>query len=107
MKNKEVNLSIPDYLYRECLKATKIGLFSNLSELVQAGIRRELKELFFLSQAEKENITWNQALKDLREEVKKVGGYNKSKEEIIQELRKIRRRIWEEEYKERYKNCFR
>jgi len=43
-KTKELTVEIPEYLYEESLKLTSLGLFRDLSDLVAAGMRRELQE---------------------------------------------------------------
>jgi Arc/MetJ-type ribon-helix-helix transcriptional regulator len=90
MRIKEVQVEIPEYLYEESIRLTTMGLFRDFSDLVSAG--------------------WEEGLAKLRARIEakraQTGYKPKSKEEIIDELRAIRREIWEEEYPERYTGRF-
>jgi len=104
MRTKEVQVEIPEYLYEESVRLTTMGLFRDFSDLVGAGIRHELAEAKRL--IEPEPARWEEGLAKLRARIEakraQTGYKPKSKEEVIDELRAIRREIWEEEYQERY-----
>jgi Arc/MetJ-type ribon-helix-helix transcriptional regulator len=108
MRIKEVQVEIPEYLYEESIRLTTMGLFRDFSDLVRAGIRHELAEAKRL--IESESAGWEEGLAKLRARIEakraQTGYKPKSKEEIIDELRAIRREIWEEEYPERYTGRF-
>jgi Arc/MetJ-type ribon-helix-helix transcriptional regulator len=96
MRTKEVTLTIPEYLYEESLKLTSAGLFRDLSELVSAGLRRELeaaKELLG-----PEEVNWQEELSRLRAQIRekraKYGITAKSEEETLDELRAACRELW-------------
>ena len=70
MEFKKVTLSLPTKLYEESMRLVKLGLFSNISDIVRSGIRLELKGLEhvqkgFTGEAEKRKIIGD--LKQLRE----------------------------------------
>jgi Arc/MetJ-type ribon-helix-helix transcriptional regulator len=97
MRTKEVTLAIPEYLYEESLKLTSAGLFRDLSELVSAGLRRELQAAKELLGPEETN--WQEELSRLRAQIRekraKYGITVKSEEETLDELRAVRRELWE------------
>jgi Arc/MetJ-type ribon-helix-helix transcriptional regulator len=97
MRTKEVTLTIPEYLYEESLKLTSAGLFRDLSELVSAGLRRELQAAKELLGPEETN--WQEELSRLRAQIRekraKYGITAKSEEETLDELRAARRELWE------------
>ena len=41
---KKITITLPDDLYFNCQMAIENGLFSNISDMIRAGIRHELKE---------------------------------------------------------------
>ena len=99
VKTKEFTVEIPEYLYEESLKLTRLGLFRDLSDLVAAGMRRELQEAKELLEFEPED--WKEGLARLRAQIRerkaRYGHGEPSEEEILAELRATRREIWEKE----------
>jgi Arc/MetJ-type ribon-helix-helix transcriptional regulator len=100
VKTKEFTIEVPEYLYEESLKLTRLGLFRDLSDLVAAGLRRELQEAKELVGFEPED--WKEeGLAKLRAQVRerraKYGYEDPSEGEILAELRAARREIWEKE----------
>jgi Arc/MetJ-type ribon-helix-helix transcriptional regulator len=95
MRTKEVTLTIPEYLYEESLKLTSAGLFRDFSELVSAGLRRELQAAKGLLGPEETN--WQEELSRLRAQIRekraKYGITVKSEEETLDELRAARREL--------------
>ena len=104
VKTKEFTVEVPQYLYDESVKLTNLGLFRDLSDLVTAGLRRELQEAKELVEFEPEG--WEEGLARLRAQIKerraKYAYEEPSEEEILAELRATRREIWKEEYRPRY-----
>jgi Arc/MetJ-type ribon-helix-helix transcriptional regulator len=98
-KTKEFTVEVPEYLYAESIKLTSLGLFRDLSELVAAGMRRELQEAKELLEFEPED--WKEGLARLHAQIRerraKYGYEEPSEEEILAELRAARREIWEKE----------
>ncbi len=103
MMSKKVTLSIPEYLYEESLKITEVGLFSNFSDLVRAGIRRELKDVSRLFEKKK---PWAESIKEIQMRIEKAGGIKGSNEEIIKRIKRTRKELWKEEYQKEYSNRF-
>ena len=103
-KTKEFTVEVPEYLYEESIKLTTLGLFRDLSDLVAAGMRRELQGAKELLELEPED--WKEGLTRLRAQIRErkaeYGHEEQSEEEILAELRAARREIWEKEYRPRY-----
>jgi Arc/MetJ-type ribon-helix-helix transcriptional regulator len=101
---KEITVTVPEYLYDESVRLTELGLFRDLSDLVNAGLRRELREAQELLAFEPED--WQEGLARLREKIEERKTQRdhkeKSEEETLSELRALRREIWEKEYRPRY-----
>lgn len=99
VKTKELTVEVPEYLYDESVKLTSLGLFRDLSDLVAAGMRRELQEAKELLEFEPED--WKEGLARLRAQIRerraKYGYEEPSEGEILVELRAARREIWEKE----------
>jgi hypothetical protein len=55
-----------------------------------------------LEQAGEESLSASEALEAMRQMVARAGGMHKTPQEIIEDLRAIRKRIWETEYRPRY-----
>ena len=68
VKTKELTAEIPEYLYEESLKLTNLSLFRDLSDLVAAGMRRELQEAKELLEFEPED--WKEGLAKLRTRIR-------------------------------------
>jgi Arc/MetJ-type ribon-helix-helix transcriptional regulator len=104
VKTKEFTIEVPEYLYEESVKLTSLGLFRDLSDLVAAGMRRELQEAKELLEFDTED--WKEGLARLRAQIRErraeYGHQEPSEEEILAELRATRREIWEKEYRPRY-----
>ena len=104
VKTKELTVEVPQYLYEESVKLTSLGLFRDLSDLVAAGLRRELQEAKELVEFEPED--WKEGLARLRAQIRerraKYGYEEPSEDETLAELRATRREIWEKEYRPRY-----
>lgn len=64
MGAKEITITVPEYLYDESVRVTELGLFRDLSELISAGLRRELREAQELLAFEPED--WQEGLANLR-----------------------------------------
>ena len=103
---REITVTIPDYLYEVALRMTALGLFRDLSELVSAGLRRELREAQWLLEVETAPEDWQTGLQKLRAQIQQQRaetGYPPLSEiEVIAQLRATRREIWEHDYKPYY-----
>ncbi len=96
-KTKEITVTIPEYLYDISMKMTDLGLFRDLSDLVGAGLRRELREAQQLLELEPED--WQTNLEKLRAQIQQkqnqTGQPPLTEEEMLDQLRAIRQEIWE------------
>jgi hypothetical protein len=54
---------------------------------------REVKEMA---------VAWEERIEEIQREIQRAGRVDKTKEEIIAELRSTRKRLWETEYSRRY-----
>ena len=104
MQEKEITVMVPEYLYEESVRMTELGLFRDLSDLVSAGLRRELREAQELLALEPED--WQEGLARLRAQISErkaqYGYQEKTEGETLDELRALRREIWEKEYRPGY-----
>ncbi|MGA9351932.1 MAG: type II toxin-antitoxin system CcdA family antitoxin [Anaerolineae bacterium] len=86
MAVKEITLTLPEELYRDAQEA---GILS--SEYIESLLRDVLR-----------SVTWEERIEEIQREIQEAGGVNKTREEIIAELRSTRKRLWETEYSRRY-----
>ncbi len=84
MAVKEITLTLPEELYRDAQEA---GILS--SEYIEILLRDALR-----------SVTWEERIEEIQREIQKAGGVDKTREEIIAELRSTRKRLWEAEYKQ-------
>jgi hypothetical protein len=64
--------------------------------------RDEFIVLMPLERAGEEPLSASEALEEMRQMVARAGGVKKTPQEVIGDLRAIRKRIWETEYRPRY-----
>jgi hypothetical protein len=86
MAVREITLTLPEELYRDAREA---GILS--SEYIEGLLRDALR-----------SVTWEERIEEIQREIQRAGGVDKTKEEIIAELRSTRKRLWETEYSRRY-----
>lgn len=105
MKEKTVTLTIPEPLYNQAQKLVDTGFFKEFSEVVNSGIQNVLLECALVeNDLESSNLSageqWAYYVKQLRQEIKRIGGLfpGKTHEEVIEILRKTRDEIFEEKY---------
>ncbi len=105
-KTITVTVNIPEYLYKAAETATASGLFRDMSELVNAGLRHELDLVQRLLPAENLSLTesqdWQTRLNHLRllvwQKQQASGQALPKEEEVIEELRATRRAFCENTY---------
>jgi len=85
MAVKEITLTLPEELYRDAQEA---GLLS--AEYIESLLRDAVR-----------SVTWEERIEEIQREIQKAGGVDKTREEILAELRGTRKRIWEAEYSRR------
>jgi len=102
MLTKTITIDVPAYLYDESQRLTALGLFRDFSDLVAAGLRRELKEVRELLLTEQGD--WQTQLTSLRAQILKRQAKNakqkkKTEQELLKILRANRKIIWKKEYR--------
>ncbi len=95
MEFRKVNITLPAQLFEKSKQLVEKGLYSNFSDLVRSGLRKELKEDQQLLSTEYE---WEKLVKEIRADLQKTELAKMSKEQIIKRLRNTRDKIWEEKY---------
>lgn len=95
MEFKKVNITLPAQLFEKSKQLVEKGLYSNFSDLVRSGLRKELKEDQQLLSTEDE---WEKLVKEIRTDLQKTELAKMSKEQIIKRLRKTRDKVWEKKY---------
>jgi len=101
MLTKTVTVEVPEYLYEESQRLTTLGLFRDFSDLITAGLRREIREAQELLAIEPDD--WQTRLTSLRTQIRKKQTKNgkKKKEteaDLLAALRATRKQIWAKEY---------
>jgi Arc/MetJ-type ribon-helix-helix transcriptional regulator len=101
---KEITVTIPEYLYEASMRMMALGLFRDLSDLIGAGLRRELREAQRLLEIEPEH--WQTSLEKLRAQIQQKqaekGQSSLSEAEVMAQLRATRQEIWEHDYRPYY-----
>ena len=96
MAIREVVWKISDTMYDEMTQVQKELSFPNLMDLVSLAVQRYLAEIRY--------ETWWVEFRKLQQQVRVSGGFQlgQTKEEIIANLRKQRRQIFESDYANMY-----
>ncbi len=101
---KEITVTIPEYLYEASKRMMALGLFRDLSDLVGAGLRRELREAQQLLEIDPEK--WQTGVENLRRQIQQKQAELEQpampEDEVIDQLRAIRQEIWEHDYRPYY-----
>lgn len=105
MEKKSVTLTIPEGIYNQTQRLIEAGLFRDFEEVVMAGIRYVLFEAAVIeAEPEPPGLTGPERcayyIEKLRQQIREIGGLfpGKTKEEVIEILRKTREQIFEEKY---------
>ena len=86
---------------KEVKRLIKAGYYANLAELARAGIRKEIKELYTANPSlalEIDGLLYLRRLEEIRQIVREAGGINRTEEEALEDLGRIREEIWRERY---------
>lgn len=102
MESKRITLIFPLDLYNKSKELIKSGIFLNLSDLFRTAVRKEGEDIAPLLEVKDKKQQWVEGFVEIQEEIKKASGYNKTKAQVIQRLREIREKIWQQEYAYRY-----
>jgi hypothetical protein len=94
--SEEIVWKVPENLYRELVWAQQELEYPNLSDFIVQAVQRRLAEIKY--------DAWQREFRKLQKQVHASGGFGlgETKEEVITNLRKIRRQIFEEDYADLY-----
>lgn len=90
--SQEIVWEVPENLYRELVWAQQELEYPNLVDFIVQAVQRRLAEIKYEA--------WQRDFRQLQKQIHASGGFGlgETKEEVITNLRKIRRQIFEEEY---------
>ena len=96
MPSQEITWEIPEELYRELLWAQEELAYPSLVDLISQAVQRRVAEI--------RREAWQREFRQLQQQVHAAGGFGlgETKDEVIANLRELRRRIFEEEYAHLY-----
>ncbi len=101
MALRKITLTIPQSLYQEAKRLIRAGYYASFTELARAGIRKELNELYTAHPSlalRAGGLMYLQRLEEIRQIIREAGGSQKTEEEVLEELRRIREEVWRERY---------
>lgn len=89
--SQEIIWKVPENLYRELVWAQQELEYPDLVDFIVQAVQRRLAEI--------KHEAWQRDLHQLQKQIRASGGFGlgETKEEVITNLRKIRRQIFEEE----------
>ena len=101
-KTRQITITIPEYLYEASTRLTTLGLFRDMSDLLLAGLRREMLEAQHLLDLTPEN--WTDSLEHLRLQIQaaQTDSTDLSEEALTAQMRKIRQEVWADDYQPYY-----
>jgi hypothetical protein len=90
--SQEIVWKVPENLYRELVWAQQELEYPDLVDFIVQAVQRRLAEIKYEA--------WQRDFRQLQKQIRASGGFGlgETKEEVITNLRKIRRQIFEEEY---------
>ena len=101
---REITVTIPEYLYEASVRMTALGLFRDLSDLVGAGLRHELREAQRLLEIEPQN--WQTSIDKVRAQIQQkqteMDQSELNETELLSRLRTIRQEVWANDYQTYY-----
>ena len=101
---REITVTIPEYLYEASVRMAALGLFRDLSDLVGAGLRHELREAQRLLEIEPQN--WQTSIDKVRAQIQQkqteMDQSELSETELLSRLRTIRQEVWTNDYQTYY-----
>lgn len=104
METQKILLEIPTRVYERCQDLVQAGVFADIEQLLQQVITMGVAELLPLLQPTMKEKNHRESeecyfiIEEMQAMMKAHGGIGKTDEEILEELRKTRREIWEKEY---------
>ena len=96
MPAQQIVWDVPETLYRELLWAQHELKYPSLADLLVQAVQRRLAEI--------KRETWHRELREAQEQIRAGGGFGlgETKDEVISNLREIRRQIVDEDYADLY-----
>jgi len=104
MASQRVTLSIPKGLYEQLIRLIESGYYESLAEAVRSGLRRELAEAYTVVPAAgltQQSHLYLRRLGELRQMIADAEKTPKDKQEILNDLRRIREEVWQERHSAR------
>lgn len=94
--SQEIVWNVPENLYRELIRAQQELEYPDVVDFIGQAVQRRLSEI--------KHETWQRDFRKLQKQIHASGGFGlgETKDEVITNLRKIRRQIFEEEYADLY-----
>lgn len=94
---QEIVWEVPEKLYSELVWAQQELEYPNMIDFIGQAVQRRLAEIKYEA--------WQRDLRQLQKQIHASGGFGlgETKEEVITNLRKIRKQIFEEEYADLYR----
>jgi hypothetical protein len=94
--SQDITWKVPENLYRELVWAQQELKYPSLVDFIVQAVQRRLAEI--------KHEAWQRDFRQLQEQIRVSGGFGlgETKEEVITNLRKIRRQIFEEDYAHLY-----
>lgn len=94
---QEIVWEVPEGLYQEIVWAQEELEYPNMVDFIGQAVQRRLAEIKYEA--------WQRDLSQLQKQIHASGGFGlgDTKEEVINNLRKIRQQIFEEEYADLYR----
>lgn len=94
--SQEVVWHVPENLYRELIWAQQELEYPTLVDFIVQAVQRRLAEI--------KHEAWQRDFRQLQQQIRASGGFGlgETKEEVITNLREIRRQIFEQEYAHLY-----
>lgn len=94
--SQEIVWKVPENLYRELVWAQQELEYPDVVDLILQAVQRRLAEI--------RHETWQRDFRQLQQQIRASGGFGlgETKEEVITNLREIRRQLVEEEYAHLY-----
>jgi len=95
--SQEIVWKVPESLYRELVWAQKELEYPNIIDFIGQAVQRRLSEIKYDS--------WQRDFRKLQKQVHASGGFRlgETKEDVIKNLREIRKQVFEEEYADLYR----
>ena len=96
MPSQEITWQVPEDLYRELVWAQEELAYPSLIDVVSQAVQRRLAEM--------RRETWRREFRSLQRQVRAAGGFDlgETKDQVVANLREIRRQVFEEEYAHLY-----